>query len=220
MIEKYNHIIWDWNGTIINDVELCVDVGNNLFKRKKIPTLTVEKYKSIFTIPVKDYYIAAGFDFKKESFEKIGKEWMEEYEERKYECKLHQGVFELMKKLKNIGIEQSILSAYNQKSLNEMVKYFNIEKFLSFIIGLDNIYAASKLQLGLNLIEKIKKKHNNILMIGDTIHDFEVAKSMGIDCILFTGGHQNKEKLQSCGVPVFDCFNILLNEKHELFTKN
>ncbi len=215
-----NTIIWDWNGIIINDVELCVDVGNNLFKRKKIPTLTVEKYKSIFTIPVKDYYIAAGFDFKKESFEKIGKEWMEEYEERKYECNLHQGVFELMKKLKNIGIEQSILSAYNQKSLNEMVKYFNIEKFLSFIIGLDNIYAASKLQLGLNLIEKIKKKHNNILMIGDTIHDFEVAKSMGIDCILFTGGHQNKEKLQSCGVPVFDSFNILLNEKHELFTKN
>ena len=206
MIEKYNHIIWDWNGTILDDVELCVNVGNNLFRRKKIPTMTVEKYKSIFTIPVKDYYIAAGFDFKKESFEKIGKEWMDEYEERKYECNLHKGVFDLMKKLNDLGMEQSILSAYSQKNLLEMVRYFDIKKFHTFIIGLDNIYAASKLHLGLNLIEKVKKKNEKILMIGDTVHDFEVAKSMGIDCVLFTGGHQNKEKLLSCGVPVFDSF--------------
>ena len=83
MIKNYKHIIWDWNGTILNDLELCVDVGNNLFRKKNIPTISVEKYKDIFTIPVLKYYEAVGFDFSKESFEVLGKEWMQEYEEEK-----------------------------------------------------------------------------------------------------------------------------------------
>jgi len=204
MIKKYKHVIWDWNGTILNDVELCVEVGNNLFRRKNVPTMTVEKYRSIFTIPVKDYYVAAGFDFTKESFEEIGKEWMDEYEARKYECELHEGVLDLMNKINEFGIEQSVLSAYKQKNLIEMIKYFNIEKFQSNVVGLDNIYAASKLELGLELSRKIGNGHGKILMIGDTVHDYEVAKAMGADCVLFSGGHQNKTKLLSCGVSVFD----------------
>lgn len=210
MIKKYNHIIWDWNGTILNDVELCVNVGNNLFKRKNIPTITIEKYKDVFTIPVIKYYEAVGFDFTKESFEAIGKEWMDEYEERKYECSLHKGFIETVKKLNDWGIKQSILSAYNQNSLNEMVRKYGLDKFMENVVGLDNIYAASKLKLGLDLIEKIKDEQTKILMIGDTVHDYEVAKSMGTDCLLFTGGHQKKEKLLSCGVPVFDSFNNLI----------
>ncbi len=210
MIKNYKHIIWDWNGTILDDVELCVDVGNNLFKRKNIPTMTVEKYKSIFTIPVKNYYVAAGFDFSKESFEKIGKEWMDEYEARKYECSLHENVENLMRKIKESGIQQSILSAYKLSNLTEMTKFFNLEKYLTNIVGLDNIYAASKLELGLNLIKKINVKPSEILMIGDTVHDYEVAKTMGIDCVLFSGGHQNIKKLLSCNVPIVNSLAGLL----------
>ena len=104
MISKYTHVIWDWNGTILNDVDLCVDVGNNLFRKKGIPLLTVEKYKEIFTIPVRDYYVAAGFDFENESFEVVGKEWMDEYEERKYECSLHFELVNVMNKIKDSGV--------------------------------------------------------------------------------------------------------------------
>ena len=129
MISKYKHIIWDWNGTVLDDLHLCVDVANNLFSKKNIPTLTVEKYKSIFTIPVKNYYIAAGFDFDKESFEVVGKEWMDEYEAHKYECSLHDDLIDTMEQIYNKGIEQSLLSAYKQDRLNEMVVKFNLSKY-------------------------------------------------------------------------------------------
>ena len=204
MIQKYKHIIWDWNGTILNDLELCVDVGNNLFKKKNIPTITIEKYKDVFTIPVIKYYEAVGFDFKKESFEDIGKEWMKEYEARKYECSLHTGIKKVMQKFFDFGVKQSILSAYRQKNLTETVEQFGLTKYQTNIVGLDNIYAASKVELGLTLKNKIGVEDNNILMIGDTVHDYEVAKAMGVDCILVSCGHQSKEKLLSCGVPVFD----------------
>ena len=99
MVEKYKHIIWDWNGTIINDVDLCVELINWLLKEKNLKTITKEEYKNVFTIPVKNYYAQLGFDFSKESFEIIGKQWMDEYERRKFECELYDGVKDVFLKI-------------------------------------------------------------------------------------------------------------------------
>jgi phosphoglycolate phosphatase len=209
MINKYKHVIWDWNGTMLNDVELCVDIGNNLFRKKNIPLITVEKYKSIFTIPVKDYYVNAGFDFSEESFEVVGKEWMDEYEERKYECSLHESLISVMQKFNKNGIQQSVLSAYKQDNLNEMMKYFDLDKYLDHVVGLDNIYAASKVHLGKKLISLLGNGHGETLMIGDTTHDYDVAKEMGADCILISSGHQTYDKLSKTDA-------IVLNTLHDL----
>ena len=155
MIEKYKHIIWDWNGTILNDVALGVDIINGLLKERKLNLLTVDLYKDVFTIPVKDYYASLGFDFSKEPFEVVGKYWMDEYEKRKFECRLYNGVVDLMEKINKSGIGQSILSAYSQHTLEEMVAHYNLGKYLEHIVGLDNIYAASKLHLGIELMERL-----------------------------------------------------------------
>jgi phosphoglycolate phosphatase len=155
LLDKYKYVIWDWNGTIFNDVKLCVDVGNNLFKKKDKNTISIEKYRSIFTIPVKDYYIAVGFDFTVDSFEEIGKEWMDEYEERKYECSLYEHLPSVMKKLKENGVDQSVVSAYKQDRLIEMIEEFGLNDYLNHIVGLDNIYAAGKLHLAKSLIHSI-----------------------------------------------------------------
>lgn len=204
MIKKYKHVIWDWNGTMLDDVELCVEVGNNLFRRKSIPEITVQKYKEIFTIPVEDYYKAVGFTFDEETFEVVGKEWMDEYEERKYECSLHTGLVEVLHDIYEAGIKQSVLSAYKQNKLEEMINRFGLDKYLDNIVGLDNIYAESKLHLGKELIKKLGNGHGETLLIGDTVHDYDVAKEMGSDCILISSGHQTKEKLIQTGTPVFE----------------
>jgi phosphoglycolate phosphatase len=204
MIKKYKHVIWDWNGTMLDDVELCVEVGNNLFRRKSIPEISVQKYKDIFTIPVEDYYKAVGFTFDEETFEVVGKEWMDEYEERKYECSLHTGLVDVLHDIYEAGIKQSVLSAYKQNKLEEMINKFGLDKYLDNIVGLDNIYAASKLHLGKELIKKLGNGHGETLLIGDTIHDYDVAREMGSDCVLISAGHQTKEKLTETGVPIFE----------------
>lgn len=204
MIEKYKHIIWDWNGTIINDVDLCVELINWLLKEKNLKTITKKEYKNVFTIPVKNYYAALGFDFEKEPFEVIGKRWMDEYERRKFECTVYDGVIDVMEKINKLGIGQSILSAYSQHTLEEMVEHFGLTKYFSHIVGLDNIYAAGKLHLGKNLMKRLGNGKGETLLIGDTEHDYEVATEIGADCILSSNGHQIKEKLEKLNCPVID----------------
>jgi phosphoglycolate phosphatase len=209
MIEKYKHIIWDWNGTIFNDAGLCLELVNGLLSKRNLPVLTLEEYRNVFTFPIKDYYSAAGFDFTKESFEKVGMEWMNEYERRKYECGLHDGTKEVLEKISSLGIGQSILSAYSQNMLEELVEHYGLTKYFVHLYGLDNIYAASKVKLGKDLMKKLGNGKGETLLIGDTEHDYDVAFEIGADCVLIANGHQSIEKLSLYGNVLKDLKDLL-----------
>ena len=68
-LTRYSHILWDWNGTLLDDAWLCVDVMNSMLTERKLQPLTLQRYRDIFSFPVKDYYLLLGFDFEKEPFE-------------------------------------------------------------------------------------------------------------------------------------------------------
>ena len=215
---NYQQIVWDWNGTLLNDVQLCADIMNNLLRKRSMPELSLNKYRKIFTFPVKDYYIKAGHDFTNESFAVIGKEFMDEYERRKYECKLFDSALNVLRLFKSVKINQYLLSAYKQESLNIIVKYFNIEEYFKEIYGLNHIYADEKLQLGRKLDHEINTDgKQNILMIGDTLHDYDVASELGWDCLLISSGHQHKSVLKKTDVDIINNLNelykILIEEK-------
>jgi phosphoglycolate phosphatase len=211
--KNYNHIIWDWNGTLFNDVELCAGIMNLLLTQESLPNISIQKYKEIFTFPVIDYYRIAGHTFERKSFEVLGKQFMDEYEIRKNNCGLFIGVKELLSELQLKNINQHLLSAYEQNSLNRIVKYFAINDYFQNIVGLDNIYAGGKSHLARNLVLKIRSNgtSGNILLIGDTIHDYEVAKEIDAGCILLSHGHQDKERLLKLGIPVANGFSELSN---------
>lgn len=204
MIKNIRHIIWDWNGTLFDDVDLCVENINWLLKKYNYLPITKEQYKEIFTFPVIEYYRRAGFNLEQLDFTKIGKEWMDRYEQKKYQAKLADGAEEIVKIFFDKGIKQSILSAYSEDTLIEIIDRFGLKNFFTNIVGLDNIYAESKINLGKRLIQKIDTNKDEILLIGDTVHDFEVSQELGCKCILLASGHQSRKELEKCGVEVVD----------------
>ena len=211
--KRYQHIIFDWNGTLFNDVELCAEIMNVLLTQESLPNITIQRYKEIFTFPVIEYYKIAGHTFKRKSFENLGKQFMVEYELRKVRCQLFPGVLNLLSDLKNKNIHLHLLSAYEQQSLNKILKYYNIYTVFENIVGLDNIYATGKSHLAKHLAEKIRYDgvEEHILLVGDTIHDYEVAKEINSDCILMSHGHQDEERLLKLGIPVVKNFIELNN---------
>ncbi len=189
-------VIWDWNGTLLNDVEYCLNILNNLLIINQLKPLTLEQYRNIFTFPVRDYYQKAGFDFSKKSFEELGKIFMNFYEINKYSLSLFNGVIEVLKYFESIKIEQYLLSAYKQDKLEDFVEFFNIKKYFKKIKGHDNIYATGKTHLGIELRKEINYSREEIVLIGDSLHDYEVAELIDAEAILISNGHQSAEKLR------------------------
>lgn len=214
-----NHIIWDWNGTLFNDVELCANIMNILLTQESLPNISIKRYKEIFTFPVIEYYKIAGHTFENKSFEILGKQFMDEYEARKNSCDLFIGARNLLVELQLRNIKQHLLSAYEQNSLNLILKYFGIDSYFQNVVGLDNIYASGKSLLAKKLAEKIRNSGTTgkILLIGDTIHDYEVAQEINSECILISHGHQDAERLLNLDIPVVRDFNELNNILKELY---
>lgn len=172
--------------------------------------LSLKRYREIFTFPIKDYYAAAGVDFSRNPFEIIGKEWADIYETRKHEADLFSSVENVLRRVKELGIKQYILSAYMKKELHEIIEKHRLSGYFEEIYGLNDVYAHSKLELGFALVEKLGSGKQSAVLVGDTLHDFEVSREMGVDCILVASGHQSRERLETAGIPVFQSINDLV----------
>ena len=211
---KYTYIIWDWNGTLKDDAVLCVDIMNTLFQKRKMPPLTLESYRDVFDFPVKDYYQKIGLDFSVEPFETLATEYIVAYDNRSEECGLHSNASEILKQFAEKEFSQYILSAREQEPLEKSLAFYDLRRYFQSVVGLSDHYAQGKVENGKKLIADLRVSPRKIVMIGDTTHDFKVAQAMGVDCILYTGGHQSKERLQSCGAPVINDLTELLAIVH------
>ena len=196
-MKKYTHIIWDFNGTIYNDVDACIKSANHLLGAYELPLLTsLEQYRSLFGFPIQDYYARMGFDFEKVPYAVLAPEWMEYYFKYSKDCTVYPEIPEVLDALHQKGVEQWILSATEVNMLRGQLEGLGILSRFDGILGLDNIHARSKKDIGVAW----KNANPNIcaLMIGDTDHDSEVAAAMGVDCVLVASGHQSRARLEAC----------------------
>lgn len=212
MDQKYRHIIWDWNGTLLDDAWLCVEILNEILRHRNESPVTPERYKEEFGFPVKHFYERLGFDFSVESFGALADEYIGKYDERCSECKLHAHAMDALRHCLDRGFKQSILSAYHHTGLEDVLDSFALRPLFTYVMGLDDFHATGKIRQGIRLVEESGLDRRQVLLIGDTIHDYEVAREIGVDCVLFVGGHNSEERLQSCGVPVFDSLAQLVSE--------
>ena len=201
---KYRQIIWDWNGTLWDDTWLCVEINNRMLARRGLPRINTALYRDRLCFPVDRYYCQLGFDYARDPYNTLAEEFIEEYGRRRFECPLQEGARQLIDALFDRGIPQAVLSAYQQDTLLEAVDHFGLRPFFSQIIGLNDIYAAGKVENGIKYIASLDVKPSEVLFIGDTVHDFEVARAMGVHGVLVANGHNSRPRLEACGVPVFD----------------
>lgn len=210
MFDNIDGLIWDWNGTLLNDTELCVQTMNEMLLKRNLQQLSVDKYKDVFSFPVKDYYQKIGFDFKSEPFEIPALEFIDNYNSNVQSCSLHISSVTVLKYFQSIGIRQFILSAMQQDALELCLEQQKVSYFFERVSGLDNHYAFSKLKNGQQLLSILNMEAGKVVLIGDTVHDFEVAHKLGCRCILIAHGHQSRQILESTGVLVIDEIGQLL----------
>ena len=204
------HVFFDFNGTIIDDLDLCLELLNDILRKHKKPELNLEQYKDIFTFPIRDYYIAAGVDFTQDSYEDLAIDFINKYQPRSLKCGLFEGLENTFKELNNLGISCYILSASQRSNLYEQCQSFDIVKYFKDILGIDNIHAASKVHIGIDYIKESNINTNEAIFVGDTTHDYEVAEAMGLKCYLVSCGHQSKRQLSKVDAPIINTTSDIL----------
>lgn len=209
---QIKNIIWDWNGTLLNDVEMCIDCMNQLLEPRNLPKLDINRYREVFTFPVQDYYEEIGIDFKKDPFDIIGHQFMDLYFKALPNGPLFTDAEKVLKHFHQMGKKQFILSAMEQQALERALKDFNISEYFAAAFGIDNHLAAGKTDRAEQMLQEFQIQLDKTLLVGDTLHDAEVADQIGVRAVLIAQGHQNKNRLSTSGHKVYENLECLLKD--------
>lgn len=197
----FKQVLWDWNGTLLDDLAYAIGVRNRVFPLFGLPTIdSLEEYHRQFTFPVRAYYERAGVT--DETFDAVAHAWMDEYVRGSALIPLHGDALATIARFRAAGLRQVILSASQRGILMEQLALYELENGFDEVLGLGDIYAGSKEAVGRTYLERCGISPAQTVMLGDTLHDAEVARAVGASCVLIARGHQDRARLQTAGAPV------------------
>ena len=198
-------VIWDWNGTLLDDTRLCFDIANEMRAERGMPVMRdVDEYRGVFGFPVIDYYRRMGYTFETESYEDISVEFTALYAARVRDCPLQPHAEETLKEIASRGVQQALLSATGADRLYSQAALFGLPQYFTRVIGCENNLAHGKAAQARALLRESGLAPERAAFIGDTDHDFEIASSIGCRCLLLASGHQLPAYLASLGAPVVE----------------
>ncbi len=190
---KYTHIIWDWNGTLLNDISASLASVNDMLALRGKPPMNIDYYRECISVPIIGFYEKA-FDMENEDYNLIIKQYNEGYLRHLDECKLTDGVVEVIDYFEKQGSKQAVISSSNNNQLIQNVTKYGIFDRFDAVLGAEDFYAGSKIERAENYL-KNSGENCRVLVIGDIFHDAEMAEKLGADCVLLTSGHENRERL-------------------------
>ena len=198
---------------MLDDSQVCFDILNRMLARRGLPTVSHAQYEEEFGFPVIDYYIQVGFDFKKESYDSLAKEFIVEYDLHEVECQVRTEGIAAIAEIKKRGYRQSILSALEQNRLHTATLRLSVQHYFDDLVGVIDYLAGGKIERGMQYIVGCNNCNaEEILMIGDTPHDYEVASALNIDCALIPGGHASINRLRKTGAFIYTSINELMGD--------
>ena len=200
---EYTHIIWDWNGTLLNDIHASLTSVNDMLDLRGMEHIDIDFYRECIGVPIIKFYERV-FDMKKEDYSVIIKQYNDGYLHHLKDCGLTDGAREAIAFFNKCGMHQAVVSSSNNEQLCRKVSDYGLENCFEAVLGSADFYAGSKIDRARDYIEKTGEGDKKILVIGDLEHDYDMAKELGADCALLTSGHEHISRLKKTGAVLID----------------
>ena len=205
---KYSCIIWDWNGTLLDDVNACLDSVNDMLTKRGLKNIDMDRYREVIGVPIRKFYEKV-FDLEKYDYEEIIKDFNEGYIRHLNEVKLSDGAEELLEYFRRQGAKQIIVSSSNNSVLRANTEKYGVSGYFDEILGADDYYASSKIERAVDYLDR--NGCGKALAFGDLEHDYELAKQTGADCVLLASGHDSRQRLKKTGAIVINSLREILS---------
>jgi len=203
------HLVWDWNGTLLDDIQAVIGATNAAFAEIGLEAITLERYRELYCIPIPLFYERlmgrAPTDAEWLVMDEI---FHRHYTEQRAGCVLTEGVEELLAQWALAGRSQSLLSMYGHEELVPVVRGYGIESHFIRVDGRTGPSGGSKaLHMERHLTALAAKGEisaERTVVIGDAVDDAVAAAHVGARAVLYTGGSHSRASLEAVGVPVVD----------------
>lgn len=196
-------IFWDYNGTLIDDVEVALESVNDMLRKRSLPLINLKQYKSYIDTPISKFYEHI-FDLNEVSFDTIAHEFQQGYDRHIGEDPVMHGAKDLLEYFSKRNMVQALISGSQQSVIESGARRYGLYDYFDVISGADDHYVHSKVGRAQAIAKSYALSSDEILVIGDCVQDFMVSKALGANCVLLSAGHQSREDLTATGAVVVD----------------
>lgn len=203
MTRGRTHLVWDWNGTLLNDLRLVVDSTNTVFASVGGRVVSAEQHRRLFRRPVAKYYAdVLGRAVDDEEFGRLDKLFHDAYRAGLTSCELADDAATAIRSWPGT---QSLLSMWFHEELVPAVRTYGLTDLFSRVDGLrTGVGGDRKAEYLVRHLAELDLDGGTVVLIGDSIDDAEAAESVGAPCVLYTGGFTDPGRLRASGRPVAD----------------
>ena len=196
-------VIWDWNGTLVDDAQASFESVNDMLTRRSLPLITFEQYSSYIETPIIGFYRHI-FDIDSMDFGEVSREFHEGSTLHMRSRGLMPGAAEVLEQLRAAGIRQVIISSCEKSSLAAQVESYGILHYFDAILGADDFHAGSKIDRAVGYMARCSISPAQTVVVGDLLHDAEMAQAIGARCLLVARGHQLRAHLEPGGQTILE----------------
>ncbi|GFH33822.1 HAD family hydrolase [Streptomyces pacificus] len=212
------HVVWDWNGTLLDDIHTVIEATNASFAEIGLGPISLERYRELYCVPVPLFYERLMGRLPTDE------EWaaMDAVFHRHYwglagACLLTAGAADLLASRQAAGRTQSLLSLAPHEHLVPIVRRHGIEERFVRVDGRVGSSHAGKAE---HMVRHVAALGNvppeRIVVVGDAADDALAAAHVGAKAVLYTGGSHSRASLRSSGVPVVDSLAEAVEVAEEL----
>ena len=196
---KYDCIIWDWNGTLLDDVSASLRSVNDMLAKRGMPPIDIDRYRECIGVPIKHFYEQV-FEIEKEDYSQLLKEYNEGYEYyATLDCGVAQGAEKLLEKINQAGAKQIIVSSCEKNQLAAAVEKSGIGGYFDAVLVAEDYFATSKIDRARDYLKNNLPQNAKLLAVGDLLHDYQLALALNADCVLVKSGHEDTGRLLASG---------------------
>ena len=192
------YILWDWNGTLLDDTQAALDTLNIMLARRGVKPIALDFFRDHFAFPCRPFYDMIGMHVEDDEWDALAKEYHDLYAEQPKA--LNREAISALERVRQAGAKQSIISALRQDLLDEVTARMGVAPYMECIYGVDNLDGASKLDRALELMNRIAPQvgeQPDVVLIGDALHDKEVADALKVRCVLCGQGSHAAWRLRA-----------------------
>ena len=200
---KYECVIWDWNGTLIDDMPVSLAAVNRILADRGMDPIGEKEYYSYIDTPISKFY-AHLFYLEKTDVTRLMREFNSNYDDLLDFTEVREETRRALETVAGAGVKQIVLSACEQGKLTRLLREYGVDGYFSAVLGADDLHCGDKTDRAREYFAAAGLSPERALIVGDTLHDAQVAAAVGCGCVLLRHGHQGDAELEECGVPLAD----------------
>jgi phosphoglycolate phosphatase-like HAD superfamily hydrolase len=202
---EVRHLVWDWNGTLVDDHTAVVAAVNDALATVALPAIDSDAFRTWFTRPVQRFYEqVAGRPLEPGEWRALDAAYHDSYGARVDGLALAPDALAALAAAEAAGLGQSLLSMWRHQDLVPLVERLGIGRYFVRVDGLRVPGGGAKTDHLVEHLAAIGVDAPAALLVGDALDDLSAARAVGAGCVLYDGGSHHRDALEATGAPVVD----------------